>query len=374
MTDIRDVRTSSGQGSILRTPIVPYLRGSEDMAKALKDIEANARDVASILDILLTFTQYGASAPVIAMAKHDQGHTITQGKLVHLNGANVCELAVNSDPNLYATHVVYQVLASGRVALYSFGSASVKCINLQNSEETNLWLSSYAGFATDVEPTGDGVVVQRIGTKMDGQDTRSGLVYTAFHPEFYPTAEGGGGPEPEPFNLIVADGVGSVPNVNLIYFDGATVQAGNSGEAIVTIEGGGVVPVEATAGEAGIEEGMLVHVDSWGVAWKADANHAIRFATHYVSEVVGDVVYAVCLVNDAFVLVDDEDANNHTNVLYLSDKVAGYASPNPPDYDAGYEGGTDFKVWQKVGVAYGSRQMPEEKVVASINIEQAVML
>lgn len=371
MTDIRDVRTSSGQGSILRTPIVPYLRGSEDMAKALKDIEANARDVASILDILLAFTQYGASAPVIAMAKHDQGHTITQGKLVHLNGANVCELAVNSDPNLYATHVVYQVLASGRVALYSFGSASVKCINLQNSEETNLWLSSYAGFATDVEPSGEGVVVQRIGTKMDGQDTRSGLVYTSFHPEFYPTGGGGGG-----FNLTVADSEDSFSGVNRIQFVGADVElSGGSGEVSVTIEGGdAAIDAPVGLGESGVVPGMLVHVDSLGFAWRADGGSAIRFATHYVESMTDDVAHCKSVGNGVSLLMDNVDASDHTNVLYLSDQTAGYASPNPPDYDGGYAGGADFKVWQKVGTMTSGRDGVTGKVGASVIIEQAVML
>src|SRR5690606_12795945 len=86
---------------------------------------------------------------------------------------------------------------------------------------------------------------------------------------------------------------GSTPvlEAEKLQFVGAMVVSGiDEHEALITISGGGggVDPVEATTGEPGIMAGMLVHVDSNGVAWKADGSSVIRYATHVVASVAGD--------------------------------------------------------------------------------------
>ena len=170
-------------------------------------------------------------------------------------------------------------------------------------------------------------------------------------------------------SLETTDGTTIVDPVTKLTFSGATVTDGGGGEATVTISGGGVEPVEATAGESGIVAGMLVHVGSDGVVWKADATSMIRYCTHAVDSVDGADITCVN-VGTLDVLTDDESPYDHTNTYYLSAISKGYATPKPPATTSG----TTFAVRQMIGTGQGVRDAGTGKTSITLQLEQGVYI
>src|SRR5690606_27201966 len=174
--------------------------------------------------------------------------------------------------------------------------------------------------------------------------------------------------------IAVYGDFGSTPvlEAKRLQFVGAQVFEGiDSDEAIIDIQGGGgggVDPVEATTGEPGIMAGMLVHVDSNGVAWKADGSSVIRYATHVVASVTDDTASCVN-VGTHDVLTESDSPIDHTNTYYLSATSKGYATPKPPAIPAG---GGDYVVRQMVGVGNGERNAVTGTTLLTIQFEQGV--
>src|SRR5690606_38061854 len=348
--------------------MVPYLRGSEDIGYITDAVEKAFLDFRARILGLEQQTVESVAAPVMARGDGGSGGLVP-GRLVHVRHDGVAVLAVNSDPERYCTHVVAGVLAGGELSCYGFWHWPVACkVDGAAGEQVPLWLSDLPGCATDVKSEG-AAVVQRVGERMTGRDS-GGFVDAVVKPEFYPPPkgekgdtgpqgpegpQGPQGPPGDPATIEVYGDPGSTPvlEAKQLQFVGAEVIQGiDEHQAIVTIAGGGGVdPVEATAGEPGIMAGMLVHVDSNGVAWKADGSSVIRYATHVVASVAADTASCVN-VGTHDVLTESDSPIDHTNTYYLSATSKGYATPKPPAIPAGSE---DYVVRQMVGVGNGER-------------------
>lgn len=100
------------------------------------------------------------------------GDTLFAGAAINVSAVGTAKLAVNTDRNLLATHMVTSVVQD-QVMCVPMGIVDARCLPLSGASDT-LWLSSTPGYLTDEIPDGEDEIVQVVARKAGLPDNRAG--------------------------------------------------------------------------------------------------------------------------------------------------------------------------------------------------------